>query len=128
MDYEHLAYWHLATITPAFLIGSYLLINRKGTSQHKLLGRIFMLLMLATASISLLMPANVGPRFFGHFGFIHLLSLLVLYLVPSAYFAARQGRIRRHRANMIGLYVGGMLVAGAFTLLPGRMLHQWLFG
>lgn len=62
MSYTQLAYWHLATITPAFLVGSYLLINRKA-----------------------------------------------------------------HRANVIGLYVGGMLIAGAFTLLPGRMIHHWLF-
>jgi len=128
MSYTQLAYWHLATITPAFLVGSYLLINRKGTPRHKLLGRIYMLLMLVTALITLLMPAEVGPQFFGHFGFIHLLSLLVLYLVPSVFLAARRGRLRTHRANMIGLYVGGMLIAGAFTLLPGRMIHHWLFG
>jgi uncharacterized membrane protein len=29
---------------------------------------------------------------------------------------------------MIGVYVGGMLIAGSLTLLPGRMLHALLFG
>jgi uncharacterized membrane protein len=29
---------------------------------------------------------------------------------------------------MVGLYVGALLVAGAFTLSPGRLIHTWLFG
>jgi uncharacterized membrane protein len=29
---------------------------------------------------------------------------------------------------MIGVYVGGMLIAGSLTLLPGRMLHALVFG
>ena len=29
---------------------------------------------------------------------------------------------------MIGVYVGGMLIAGSLTLLPGRMLHALVSG
>ncbi len=29
---------------------------------------------------------------------------------------------------MIGVYVGGMLIGGSLTLLPGRMLHALVFG
>jgi uncharacterized membrane protein len=29
---------------------------------------------------------------------------------------------------MLGLYFGGILIAGAFAFTPGRMLHAWLFG
>lgn len=127
MTYYQLAYLHLATIIPAFLIGTYLLLMRKGTSQHKLLGKIYMCLMLCTAVVTLFMPAYVGPRFAGHFGFIHLFSLLVLYSVPAAYFYARQGNITKHRQKMVGLYIGGILIAGAFTFMPGRLLNKWLF-
>jgi uncharacterized membrane protein len=112
-------------VFPAFLIGTYLLANRKGTPQHKLLGKVYMLLMLFTALVTLFMSAKVGSTFLGHFGLIHLLSFFVLYTVPAAILAARRGDIRRHRANMIGLYIGGILVAGAFTLMPGRLLHDW---
>ncbi|MGI2171921.1 hypothetical protein ACROAE_17320 [Shewanella sp. MF05960] len=44
-----------------------------------------MLLMLFTAIVSLLMPAQLGTLFFNHFGYIHLLSLLTLYAVPAGY-------------------------------------------
>ena len=128
MSYTQLAYLHLATVVPAFAIGAFQLFRRKGTPSHKLLGKIYMVLMLATGLITLAMPAEVGPRLLGHFGFIHAFSLLALYSVPAAYFAVRRGNIQAHRANMIGLYIGGILIAGAFAFSPGRMLHAWLFG
>lgn len=127
MTYTQLAYLHLATVLPAFVIGSVQFINRKGTPYHKLLGRIYMLLMLATGLITLLMPAEVGPRVLNHFGFIHIFSILALLNVPLAYIAARRGYIRAHRMAMISLYFGGILIAGAFAFSPGRMLHAWLF-
>lgn len=126
MSYTQLAYLHLASIVPAFLIASFLLLNKKGSAQHKILGRIFMLLMLFTAVITLFMSAELGPTLLGHFGFIHGFSLLVLVSVPGAYLAARRGNIRRHRLSMLGLYAGGLLLAGGFALMPGRMLHDWL--
>jgi uncharacterized membrane protein len=128
MTYTQLAYLHLATVLPAFAIGVFQLLRRKGTPSHKLLGKIYMVLMLTTGLITLAMPAEVGPRFLNHFGFIHIFSFLALYSVPAAYIAIRRGNLRAHRANMIGLYVGGILIAGAFAFSPGRMLHAWLFG
>lgn len=127
MSYLQLAYVHLVTIVPAFLIGTFLLIRRKGSLLHKALGRIYMLLMLFTALVTLFMGAEIGPQLLGHFGFIHLFSVLVLVSVPRAYFAARKGDIKQHKRNMIGLYVGGILIAGSFTFAPGRLLHSWLF-
>ena len=128
MTYIELAYLHLATVFPAFLIGNFLILNRKGTPLHKLLGKAYMLLMLFTGVVTSFMPAEVGPTFMNHFGFIHLLSILALYSVPAAFFAARRGDIKQHKSHMIGLYVGGILIAGGLTFLPGRMLNDWVFG
>ena len=74
------------------------------------------------------MSARVGPTLFNHFGFIHLFAVLILYSVPSAYFAIKKGNVKKHSGNMIGLYVGGLLIAGSFTLMPGRLLNSWIFG
>ena len=128
MTYMQLTYLHLGSLVPAFVIGSYLLLNRKGTPGHKFLGKIYMGLMLFTAFITLFMEALVGPKFLNHFGFLHLLSLFVLYTVPTAYRAIRVGNIKLHKRKMVGLYLGALLVAGAFTLSPGRLMHSWLFG
>ena len=128
MTYMQLTYLHLGSLVPAFVIGTYLLLNRKGTPVHRFLGKIYMGLMLFTAFVTLFMEALVGPKFLNHFGFLHLLSLFVLYTVPTAYRAIRVGNIELHKRKMVGLYVGALLVAGAFTLSPGRLIHSWLFG
>tara|TARA_B110000902_G_scaffold13738_1_gene16435 strand:- start:240 stop:638 length:399 start_codon:yes stop_codon:yes gene_type:complete len=126
-SYEFLSFVHLSTIGPAFIIATYMMLIKKGTAQHKFLGRIYMVLMLFTAMVTLFMSALVGPTLFDHFGFIHLLSVLVLYSVPSAYFAIKAGDVKKHKLNMIGLYIGGMVVAGGFTLVPGRFLGDLIF-
>ncbi|MCG8640975.1 MAG: DUF2306 domain-containing protein [Desulfobacterales bacterium] len=128
MSYLDLAYLHLGTVMPAFLIGTYLLFTEKGTGTHKKLGRIYMVLMLVTATITLFMKARVGPVFLNHFGYIHSLSMLTIYTVPFAYFAAKKGNSKKHKSGMIGLYAGGIIIAGSFALMPGRLLHGWIFG
>lgn len=122
-----LAYLHLATVLPAFFIGTWQLARPKGGPAHRLLGRVYVALMLTTAVLALFIPAQIGPRFLGHFGFIHGFSFLVLYAMPAAVLAARRGNIRSHKGHMIGVYVGGLLIAGGFAFAPGRMLNQWLF-
>lgn len=111
----------------ASILGALLLFKKKGTTSHRIIGKYYMMLMLTTAFVALLMPAQVGPALLGHFGYIHLFCILVLYSVPSAYFAVRNGNLAKHKLNMIGVYVGGILIAGAFTFMPGRLLHKWLF-
>lgn len=127
VDYYYtLAYWHLATVLPAFAVGTYLMLVRKGSSLHKQLGRFYMVAMLLTAMISLFMPAQLGPTILDHFGFIHLFSLLAFYSVLEAWLAISRGDVKRHAKAMIGLYVGGLIIAGSFAFMPGRLLHQWL--
>jgi uncharacterized membrane protein len=127
MTYEKLAYLHLGTIAPAFFIGLWLLLVRKGTPLHRGLGRVYVILVMVSVLFSLLMPARVGPSLAGHFGWIHLLSVIALLSLPLAVMAARRGNIVSHRGLMLGVYVGGILIAGMFTLMPGRMMHSWIF-
>ncbi len=128
MKYVDLMYIHLATVVPCFVIGTILLIIKKGTRFHKNFGRIYMVLMMITGLVTLFMPALVGPRFLNHFGYIHLFSFLTIYTVPTAYIAIRKGNVKLHKQKMIGLYVGAILIAGGFTFFPGRYLHQLFFG
>ncbi len=128
MSYETLMFMHLFTVLPAFILGTISLILKKGTSIHRAIGKIYMVLMLFTALVSLFMPAAVGPTFLDHFGWIHLFSVLTLYTVPTAYTAIRKGNVKAHKRKMILLYFGALIIAGAFTLMPGRYLHNVLFG
>lgn len=118
---------HLITVLPCVLIGALLLLIKKGTKLHKNMGKLYMILMLITAFITLFMKAQVGPKFLNHFGWIHLFSVLTFYSIPTAFFAARKGDIKTHKRKMILLYFGAIIIAGAFTFYPGRYLHSLFF-
>ena len=128
MSYIELMYLHLATILPAFVLGTILLIIKKGTKVHKIFGRIYMMLMLVTAFITLFMQAKVGPKLFNHFGWIHSFSFLTIYTVPTAYLAIKNGNVKAHKRKMILLYFAAIIIAGGFTFFPGRYLHTLFFG
>ena len=128
MDYETLMYIHLATVVPAFILGTISLMMTKGTQFHKIIGRVYMILMLFTASVTLFMSAEVGPQFLNHFGYIHLFSFLTIYTVPTAYIAIKKGNVKAHKRKMVLLYFGAIIIAGGFTFFPGRYLHTLFFG
>ena len=128
MTYETIMYAHLITVVPCIFLGAYGLIAKKGTKIHKGLGKIYMVLMLITAVLTLFMPADVGGRFLNHFGWIHLFSFLTLWTVPTAYTAIKKGKIKAHQRKMVLLYIGAIGIAGGFTLTPGRYLHTLFFG
>jgi uncharacterized membrane protein len=128
MRYIDLMQLHLATVIPSFLIGTLLLVIKKGTGIHKIFGRVYMILMMVTALITLFMPARVGATFLNHFGWIHSFSFLTIYTVPTAYWAIKKGNVRAHKRKMILLYFGAIVIAGGFTFYPGRYLHHLFFG
>tara|TARA_R110001606_G_scaffold35699_1_gene103428 strand:- start:140 stop:523 length:384 start_codon:yes stop_codon:yes gene_type:complete len=127
MSYINLLYFHLATVIPCFFIGTILLLIKKGTKIHKNFGRVYMVLMMITATVTLFMPAEVGPTIFNHFGWIHSFSFLTIYTVPTAYIAIKKGNVKAHKRKMILLYFGAIIIAGGFTFVPGRYLHELLF-
>ena len=97
----------------------------KGTGWHRTLGWIWVALMawVALSSFSISFLRQLGP-----FSFIHLISLFVLAMLPVGVLAARRHRLGRHRRLMISMYAGALIGAGAFTLLPGRLMHEVAFG
>ena len=128
MSYNTLMNLHLVTVVPCFFIGTLLLLIKKGTIVHRGFGRVYMTLMLFTAVVTLFMPADVGPQFLNHFGWIHSFSFLTIWTVPTAYLAIKKGNVKAHKRKMILLYFGAIVIAGGFTFTPGRYLHEVFFG
>lgn len=115
---------HLVTAIPAIPLGGYLFATRKGGPRHRMLGKVWLALMLTTA-VSTLFIRNLNQ---GGFSWLHLLTLLTLVAVPQALLSARRGDIAAHRRHMLTFYLGSMIIAGGFTFLPGRTMWQWAFG
>lgn len=128
MSYDLLMFSHLITVVPCIFLGAALIFfMQKGTVLHRNLGKSYMVLMLITACITLFMWADVGPQVLNHFGWIHLFSFLTLYTVPTAYGAIRKGKVKVHQRKMFLLFVGAIVIAGGFTLTPGRYLYSVIF-
>jgi uncharacterized membrane protein len=120
---------HLATVVPAFVIGTWqIFFSRKGAPLHRAFGYVYLGLM-TTTSIAALFVQQLMPHgpFFG-FSPIHLFVPLTLFGVVGALRGAWTHNIRMHRAAMLGVYIGGILIAGSLTLLPGRLMHAVFFG
>ncbi len=64
----------------------------------------------------------------GGLSLIHLLSALVLVMIPRGIVQARRSNLAAHRRTMSLTFYLGLSAAGLFTLLPERMLGSWLFG
>lgn len=111
-----IVYVHLAAAVSAFLLGAWQLARPKGTPAHRATGWTWAALMMTVAISSLWIPS------FLHFSWIHLFTLLVLVMLPLGIWRARHGNIEGHRKAMRGLYVGGVIIAGIFTFVPGRLL------
>jgi uncharacterized membrane protein len=115
---------HIAAALLALLLGTVQLVGIKGTGLHRLIGWSWVIAML-TVAVSSLFIRQINP---GAFSWIHLLSGWTLIAVPMAIFAIRKGRIGSHASGMTWTFVGGLIVAGAFTFLPGRLMWEVFFG
>jgi len=113
---------HVGAAVGTLIVGVLLLAGVKGRLWHKRLGWSWVGLMATTAISSFWLQR------LGSFSWIHGLSGWTLVVLPAAVYAARRKRIKAHRRMMTGLFVGGPVIAGAFTLLPGRLLWRLLFG
>lgn len=112
---------HLFTVIPALPLGAWVLARRKGTPGHKIAGKVWMTLMFVTAidSFWIRTSGSIGP--------IHILSAVTIVMVPLAIWQVKRGNIAAHKRIATGLYIG-LIVAGTFTLLPGRLIGNWVFG
>jgi uncharacterized membrane protein len=116
---------HAFAAMTAFLIGVVQLIGVKGTVQHRTLGWLWVLAMVGVAGSSFWIH---GMKQFGNFSWIHGLSIFTLFMLPVGVMAARRHNVSAHSKTMVSIFIGALVITGAFTLLPGRIMHQVVFG
>lgn len=123
---------HVLTVIPAFVLGTWLLFaGRKGSRLHRVVGTAYLTLMAVTSIAAVFIRAAgslsfpVGPL---RFGLFHLFVPLTLNGIVGTILALRAGNRRGHARAMIGVYVGGLLIAGSLAFLPGRIMYRVFFG
>ena len=124
-------YVHATLALLAVPLGLYIFLTKKGTKQHKMLGRIWVTFLIIV-SLTAIFIQTINP---GQYSWIHLLIPFTLVsLIYSIWNIKKYKRTKierykySHMYSMIGVYVGALLIAGVFTLMPGRFFHHILFG
>ena len=116
---------HAFSAMAAFALGIVQLAAPKGTLPHRTVGWIWVALM-AIVCVTAFWIHEI--RMWGPWSPIHLLAIFTLVMLPLAVVHARRHRVDGHRRAMIGIFTGALLVAGAFTFYPGRIMHAVVFG
>ena len=116
---------HAFAAMAAFVLGLVQFAAPKGTLPHRTIGWIWVALMAAVAVSSFWIHQI---RLLGPWSPIHLLSIFTLVMLPLAVWRARTHRVADHRRIMISIFAGALVVAGLFTLVPGRIMHTVIFG
>ena len=114
---------HVLGAVAAFVIGIVLLRGVKGSGLHRKLGYIWVAAMGLAAISSFFITGLNGHNY----SFIHGISAWTVIGLPMGIAAARRKNIRKHSKDMTNMFVGGLLIAGLFTFLPGRMLWSIFF-
>lgn len=115
---------HVVTALIALFVGIYVFSRRKGTKLHRNLGKFWVVMMALVAFSSLFIHQL---KIWGPFSPIHLLSIFVLGSLIHAIWMARIGRIVEHKRIMVGLFSGGLILAGLLTLGRDLLMHRIFF-
>jgi uncharacterized membrane protein len=116
---------HVAAALAAFALGLAQFAAPKGVTLHRVMGWSWVALMVAVAGSSFWIHQI---KVWGDWSPIHLLSIFTLAMLPLGIFYARRRNVRGHRITMISIFGGALVIAGLFTLVPGRLMHASLFG
>ena len=111
-------WFHLVTASVAIGLGLVSLLLPKGTALHRLMGYLWVALMLC-ATLSSFLIHRVHPP--GGWSWLHALALWTLVSTTWSILAIRQGNIPRH-ANFVKGTLIGAVAAGTAAFAPGRFL------
>ena len=113
---------HVGTVLPAIPLGLYVMLTRKGTKRHKQLGKLWVALMLATATSAIFIQTG------GSFSWIHIFVPLTFWNAWKIVSTARRGDIRAHKRELVGMYLFALMIPGiAAMAIPGRLMNVLLF-
>jgi uncharacterized membrane protein len=116
---------HALAAMTAFALGVVQFAAPKGTLPHRTIGWIWAGLM-ATVAVSSFWIHEI--KLIGPWSPIHLLSIFTLVVLPLGIWMAHKHLVTDHRRIMTQIFIGALVVAGLFTLLPGRIMHRVVFG
>lgn len=113
---------HAGSAIAALGLGAVQLIAPKGTLPHRQLGYVWVGLMLLVTVTAIFIRHN------GSFSWLHILVPVTLFGVAGLIWQARSGRISQHRRTVLMLFFAALIIPGAFSFLPGRLMWDVVAG
>lgn len=123
---------HAFAAFAAFFLGIIQFAAPKGTLPHRALGAVWVILMSAIAVSSIFVRPSLYPGlpFLKWFSWIHIFTLVTAFGIISGVRLLIKGgpSLKYHTRPFLGIFIGGLIIAGALAFLPGRIMHQVVFG
>ena len=80
------------------------------------------MIIVAATSVAMIVDLRSGINA------LHVFTAITVISLWAGLTAIRRGDVKRHAGSMIGLYIGGLIIAGAFAFIPGRTMWAVFFG
>ncbi|MEL6360920.1 MAG: hypothetical protein AAFR21_07525 [Pseudomonadota bacterium] len=128
--------WHIQVhafaAMAALVLGIIQFAAPKGTVPHRVIGPVWVILMatVIVSAVFIVHPRAPGEPITAHFTFIHyiFIPLTTFGLVGGLIRIFRGGPdMKRHGGSFMGIFIGGLVIAGFFTFMPGRIMHDVVF-
>lgn len=123
---------HVYGAVVGFVLGTVQMVAPKGTLPHRTIGSLWVVAMIVAvvSSIFIHETAKLGMPNIKGYTFIHIFTLLGLFSIPAGlFYLVKSGpKLKKHGRHFGGLYMGGLLIAGAFAFMPGRLMYEIVFG
>jgi uncharacterized membrane protein len=91
--------------------------------MHKQLGKLWLVLMLVTATSAIFIQSSGG------FSFIHIFVPITFHAAWKTIATARKGDIAGHKKHLTITYLTALMIPGIVAFaLPGRLMNMMLLG
>jgi uncharacterized membrane protein len=113
---------HVVAALTGVLLGAHQVWRRPhGDTRHRVLGRVWVVVLLWTAVTSFWIRHLDD----GSFSWLHVLSVVTVVTVTLGVVNARRGRVAAHRGNMVGSWLGAVGAMVAAVAVPARMIPTY---
>jgi|SRR5665213_772382 len=120
-DISLLGWIHTVPSIVAMFLGAVILVSRKGTARHRMLGDIYFFIMLLVSLSALpIFKVDLAAVKSDAFGFFHWLTIFTLFVIAVGYYTAPR------QQNMLAAYLHPTCMIISYYLLLAATINELL--
>jgi len=115
---------HALAAIGAFVVGLIQMLAPKGVLPHRMMGYLFVVLMVTVASTAVFIRHLNN----GNFSIIHIFVPLTFFSLFGLVRNAMSGNGHEHGRAAKGLFFAALMIPGLFAFMPGRLMWAVISG